>query len=71
LHVAGGGEHHGEYHDTHDQPVGDATLAMLKALQTINPSIAFCLERDSNWPCFQELAAEMDRLRYYAMANLL
>ena len=71
LHVAGGGEHHGEYHDTHDQPVGEATLAMLKALQKINPSIAFCLERDSNWPCFQELAAEMDRLRYYAMANLV
>jgi uncharacterized protein (UPF0276 family) len=69
LHLAGGIEHDGKYHDTHDQPVGDDTLAILKVLQAKNPALAFCLERDGNWPRLRELSAEMDRLRPYVMVD--
>lgn len=69
LHLAGGIEHHGEYHDTHDQPVGDETLAILKVLQAKNPALAYCLERDGNWPRLSELSTEMDRLRPYVMVD--
>lgn len=69
VHVAGGYEHGGEYHDTHDQPVGETTRELLKIAAEENGVPAFCLERDGNWPSATELVTEMEALRKLAFGN--
>jgi uncharacterized protein (UPF0276 family) len=61
VHVAGGSEHDGRYHDTHTDPVPDAVLGLLGELVDRLPSAPpVMLERDGRYPPAAELAAELD-----------
>jgi uncharacterized protein (UPF0276 family) len=59
LHVAGGAEHDGLYHDTHTDPVPDEVLSLLAHTVARMPAPpAVMLERDGRYPPAAELAAE-------------
>jgi uncharacterized protein (UPF0276 family) len=61
VHVAGGSEHGGLYHDTHTDPVPQPVLDLVTALcERARPGIM--LERDGNYPPAAELAAELDAI---------
>ena len=61
VHVAGGSEQDGRYHDTHTDPVPDAVLGLLGELVDRLPSAPpVMLERDGRYPPAEELAAELD-----------
>ncbi|WP_026212054.1 DUF692 domain-containing protein [Longispora albida] len=56
VHVAGGAEHDGIYHDTHAAPVPSAVLELLDAVR----GAPVLLERDGHYPPADELRAELD-----------
>jgi uncharacterized protein len=56
VHVAGGVEHDGFYHDSHTAPVPSRVLELLDVLDRPAPVM---LERDGRYPPAAELAAEM------------
>jgi uncharacterized protein (UPF0276 family) len=64
VHVAGGSEHDGLYHDTHTEPVPDAVLTLLQhlceRLDDLGLPRAVMLERDGRYPPAAELLAELD-----------
>jgi uncharacterized protein (UPF0276 family) len=66
LHVAGGAEHDGLYHDTHTAPTPEPVLALLRQLSTrfaargLAP--AMLLERDGSYPPAAQLHAELDAI---------
>jgi uncharacterized protein (UPF0276 family) len=62
VHVAGGLERSGLYHDTHTAPVPRPVLDLLEELsaRTVVPGVL--LERDDDFPTEQELNAELDAL---------
>jgi uncharacterized protein len=61
VHVAGGSEQDGRYHDTHTDPVPDAVLGLLGELVDRLPAAPpVMLERDGRYPPAEELAAELD-----------
>lgn len=62
VHVAGGAEHDGLYHDTHTDPVPAAVLELLAELSDRTPVPAAMLERDGRYPPADELAAELDAI---------
>lgn len=64
VHVAGGVEHDGRYHDTHTAAVPDAVLGLLGALRDRLPAPpAVLLERDGGFPPAGRLHAELAAIR--------
>ncbi|XTZ15267.1 DUF692 domain-containing protein [Micromonospora echinospora] len=62
VHVAGGAEHDGLYHDTHTDPVPPEVLDLVSALCARHRPPALLLERDGRYPPAATLRAELDAL---------
>jgi uncharacterized protein len=62
VHVAGGAEHDGLYHDTHTDPTPPEVLALLRALCERHTPPAVMLERDGAYPPADVLTAELDAI---------
>lgn len=62
VHIAGGDEHDGIYHDTHTAPVSQEVLDLLTVLTSRHPIPAVMLERDGNYPPPAEIFAELDAI---------
>ncbi len=60
VHVGGGIERDGLYHDTHTHPVVPGVLDLLEALCALAAPPGILLERDDDFPCAEELLAEID-----------
>jgi len=63
VHVAGGVEHDGVYHDTHAQAVPPAVLDVLAELCARVRPPGVLLERDDNYPSDADLAGELAAIR--------
>ena len=63
VHVAGGLERDGVYHDTHTRAVPPGVLQLLEELCARTSPPGVLLERDDDFPPDSELAAELDRIR--------
>jgi uncharacterized protein (UPF0276 family) len=73
VHVAGGVERDGIWHDTHTHPVGEPVLALLEDLAARMPGASglpglpglpgVLLERDGDYPPDAELAGELEAIR--------
>jgi uncharacterized protein (UPF0276 family) len=66
VHVAGGAEHDGLYHDTHTDPVPPEVLALLSELSAVHRPPAVLLERDGHYPPEAQLRAELDAVAHAA-----
>ncbi|HYN92813.1 MAG TPA: DUF692 domain-containing protein [Pilimelia sp.] len=62
VHVAGGAEGEGLYHDTHTDPVPPAVLDLVAELAARRRPPALLLERDGAYPPAAELRAELDAI---------
>jgi uncharacterized protein (UPF0276 family) len=62
VHVAGGAEHQGLYHDTHTDAVPQAVLDLVAELCARHRPPALMLERDGDYPPAGELRAELDAI---------
>jgi uncharacterized protein len=62
LHVAGGAEHDGLYHDTHTDPVPAAVLDLVHEVCARHRPPAVMLERDGDYPAAAALRAELDAI---------
>jgi uncharacterized protein (UPF0276 family) len=62
VHVAGGAEHGGLYHDTHAHPVGPEVLGLVTELCARRSPPGFLLERDGSYPPAAELRSELDAI---------
>ncbi|TCO52456.1 hypothetical protein EV192_112188 [Actinocrispum wychmicini] len=63
VHVAGGIETNGVYHDTHAHPVPQDVLDLLAELVSRTSPPGVLLERDDDYPTDGELAAELAAIR--------
>lgn len=63
VHVAGGFERDGVWHDSHAHPVPEPVLAILSDLASRVTPPGVLLERDENFPAPQELERELDAIR--------
>ncbi|MFJ6809783.1 DUF692 domain-containing protein [Streptomyces anulatus] len=63
VHVAGGVERNGVWHDTHAHPVTAPVLDVLAELRSRVDPPGVLLERDDAFPPAAELAAELDAIR--------
>ncbi|RPK56587.1 hypothetical protein EES43_23900 [Streptomyces sp. ADI96-02] len=63
VHVAGGVEKDGVWHDTHAHPVTAPVLDVLRELRSRVDPPGVLLERDDAFPPAPELAAELDTIR--------
>ncbi|MEU8699909.1 DUF692 domain-containing protein [Streptomyces sp. NPDC048680] len=63
VHVAGGVEKDGVWHDTHAHPVTEPVLAVLAELRSRVSPPGVLLERDDDFPPAAELAGELDAIR--------
>ena len=63
VHVAGGVERDGLYHDTHAHPVLPAVLDLLGELRSRVDPPGVLLERDDDYPTDSELASELAAIR--------
>ncbi|MFH8366667.1 DUF692 domain-containing protein [Streptomyces sp. NPDC018031] len=63
VHVAGGIERDGVWHDSHAHPVTDPVLEVLAELCARTTPPGVLLERDENFPPYEELAAELAAIR--------
>ncbi|WP_411081169.1 DUF692 domain-containing protein [Streptomyces sp. cmx-18-6] len=63
VHVAGGIERDGVWHDTHAHPVSAPVLDVLAELRSRVDPPGVLLERDDAFPPGEELAAELDTIR--------
>ncbi|MHA6785188.1 DUF692 domain-containing protein [Pseudonocardia saturnea] len=64
VHVAGGTEHEGRYHDSHTAAVPDAVLALLRSLtDRLGAPPPVMLERDGHYPPAAALHAELTAIR--------
>jgi uncharacterized protein len=61
IHIAGGALEDGFYFDTHAHAVPEAVFGLLDAVLSRAGSIPIILERDSSFPPFAELEAELAR----------
>jgi uncharacterized protein (UPF0276 family) len=59
VHVAGGAEHDGLYHDTHTDPTPPAVLELVHELCRRHRPPALMLERDGRYPAADELRHEL------------
>ena len=62
VHVAGGAEHQGLYHDTHSDAVPQPVLDLVEELCARHRPPALMLERDGDYPPAAELRAELDAI---------
>jgi uncharacterized protein (UPF0276 family) len=62
VHVAGGSEHGGRYHDTHTDPVPREVLELVGELCARRRPPALLLERDGHYPPAAALRAELDAI---------
>lgn len=62
VHVAGGHDRDGLYHDTHTDPVPTGVLSLLGVLAARCPIPGVMLERDGRFPTQCELDAELDAI---------
>ncbi len=62
VHVAGGAEHDGLYHDTHSHATPPQVLELLAELCARHAPPAIMLERDGAYPPAGELHAELDMI---------
>jgi uncharacterized protein (UPF0276 family) len=62
VHVAGGSERDGLYHDTHTDPVPAEVLALVAELCARRDPPGLLLERDGRYPPAGELRAELDAI---------
>jgi hypothetical protein len=62
VHVAGGVEREGLYHDTHAHPTPPAVLDLVAEVCARRDPPGVMLERDDAWPPAPELAAELDAI---------
>ena len=62
VHVAGGAERDGLYHDTHTDPVPAEVLALVGELCARRRPPGLLLERDGRYPPAEELRGELDAL---------
>ena len=62
VHVAGGAEHEGLYHDTHTHATPPAVLELVSELCRRASPPAIMLERDGNYPPASELVRELDAI---------
>ncbi|MCO8276357.1 DUF692 domain-containing protein [Actinoplanes sp. TRM 88003] len=62
VHVAGGAEHQGLYHDTHTDAVPQPVLDLVGALCARHVPPALMLERDGDYPPAAALAADLDAI---------
>jgi uncharacterized protein (UPF0276 family) len=62
VHVAGGSEHDGIYHDTHTDAVPRPVLDLVTALCERSRPPALMLERDGEYPSAADLRAELDAI---------
>ena len=62
VHVAGGAEHDGLYHDTHTDPTPPEVLDLVTALCERQRPPALMLERDGHYPAATVLRAELDAI---------
>lgn len=63
VHVAGGFERDGVWHDSHGHPVPQPVLDVLAQLCARTEPPGVLLERDENFPPVSELAGELDSIR--------
>jgi uncharacterized protein len=63
VHVGGGTERDGAYHDTHAHQVDPAALDLLEELAARVEVPGAMLERDDDFPPAEELAAELEAIR--------
>lgn len=63
VHVAGGVERDGVYHDTHAHPLTPEVLDLLGELRKRTEPPGVLLERDDDYPADSELAAELAAIR--------
>ena len=63
VHVAGGEEHQGVYHDTHAHAVLPEVLDVLAQLRARVDPPGVLLERDDDYPADAELAGELAAIR--------
>jgi uncharacterized protein (UPF0276 family) len=62
VHVAGGAEHDGLYHDTHTDAVPTEVLELVTALCDRHQPPALLLERDGHYPAADVLRRELDAI---------
>jgi uncharacterized protein (UPF0276 family) len=62
VHVAGGVERDGLFHDTHQHPISAAVLSLLEDLCTRTVVPGAMLERDGSFPTDDEVNAELDAI---------
>jgi uncharacterized protein (UPF0276 family) len=62
VHIAGGAERQGVYHDTHTHPVPAGVLDLLEELCARVPVPGLMLERDDHFPSEAELHGELDAI---------
>ncbi|WP_076828752.1 DUF692 domain-containing protein [Frankia sp. CcI49] len=63
VHVAGGVEHDGRYHDTHRHPVPPAVLGLLaETVRRCPHHLPVMLERDGDYPSAARMNAELDAI---------
>jgi uncharacterized protein (UPF0276 family) len=62
VHVAGGADHQGLYHDTHTDPVPHPVLDLVAELCTRHRPPALLLERDGAYPPAPDLRRELDAI---------
>lgn len=62
VHVAGGSEHDGFYHDTHTDPTPPEVLDLVEKLCARTTPPALMLERDGDYPPAADLTRELDAL---------
>jgi uncharacterized protein (UPF0276 family) len=62
VHVAGGREHDGLYHDTHTDPTPGEVLDLVAALRARRSPPGLLLERDGHYPPRADLYAELDAI---------
>ena len=62
MHVAGGAEHDGIYHDTHTDAVPQAVLDLVADLCRRHRPPALMLERDGHYPPAEALRDELDAI---------
>ncbi|MFF7652678.1 DUF692 domain-containing protein [Streptomyces sp. NPDC007983] len=69
VHVAGGVERDGVWHDSHAHPVTRPVLDVLAELCARTTPPGVLLERDEDFPAAEELAAELDAIRAVTAAG--
>ena len=63
VHLAGGRRRHGFYFDTHADPIPPEVFDLLAALTAEVGAVPTCIERDADFPRFDELRAELEAAR--------